>query len=136
VIRNGGSSTRTLANGNEVSGSELQLDTHFEITDGSLNWDAADVILLFNFAAVGIEGLQIHNRRGDDTLGHFGMASATAKLSRGTSSASGNDGLSVHDVEFRADIDMPVFKMGGTSIGSVQFTDFAIINTTMMVYGH
>ncbi|HBC33829.1 MAG TPA: hypothetical protein DC045_05780, partial [Marinobacter adhaerens] len=66
----------------------------------------------------------------------FGMASATAKLSRGTSSASGNDGLSVHDVEFRADIDMPVFKMGGTSIGSVQFTDFAIINTTMMVYGH
>ena len=84
----------------------------------------------------GIEGLQIHNRRGDDTLGHFGMASATAKLSRGTSSASGNDGLSVHDVEFRADIDMPVFKMGGTSIGSVQFTDFAIINTTMMVYGH
>ena len=42
----------------------------------------------------------------------------------------------MHDVEFRADIDMPVFKMGGTSIGSVQFTDFAITNTTMMVYGH
>lgn len=136
VIRNGGDSMRTLANGNEVSGSELQIDTHFEITDGSLNWDAADVILLFNFAAVGIEGLQIHNRRGADTLGHFGMAHATAKLSRGTSSVSGKEGLSIHDVEFRADIDMPVFKVGGTSIGEVRFTDFAITNTTMMVYGH
>ncbi len=136
VIRNGGSSTRTLANGNTVSGSELQLDTHFEITDGRLNWDAADLILLFNFAAVGIEGLQIHNRRGNDTLGHFGMAHATAKLSRGTSAASGKEGLSVHEVEFRADIDMPVFKIGPTSIGSVQFTDFAITDTTMMVYGH
>lgn len=136
VIRNGGTSTRTLANGNTVSGSELQLDTHFEITNGSLDWEAADVILLFNFAAVGIEGLQIHNRRGNDTLGHFGMAHATAKLAKGTSAGSGKDGLSIHDVEFRADIDMPVFKVGGTSIGSVQFTDFAITNTTMMVYGH
>ena len=136
VIRNGGSSTRTLANGNTVSGAELQLDTHFEVTDGSLNWDAADVILLFNFAAVGIEGLQIHNRRGNDTLGHFGMAHATAKLSRGTGAASGKEGLSIHEVEFRADIDMPVFKVGGTSIGSVQFTDFVISDTTMMVYGH
>lgn len=136
VIRNGGSSTRTLANGNTVSGSELQLDTHFEVTDGSLNWDAADVILIFNFAAVGIEGLQIHNRRGNDTLGHFGMAHATAKLSRGTGATSGKEGLSIHGVEFRADIDMPVFKVGGTSIGSVQFTDFVISDTTMMVYGH
>ncbi|GAA0843000.1 hypothetical protein GCM10009113_12070 [Marinobacter szutsaonensis] len=136
VIRNQGGNTRTLANGNVVSGSELQLDTHFEITDGHLNWDAADLILLFNFAAVGIEGLQIHNRRGDDTLGHFGMAHATAKLSRGTSAASGVEGLSVHEVEFRADIDMPIFRIGGTSIGSVQFTDFAITDTTMMVYGH
>src|SRR5690554_1767515 len=136
VIRNGGTSTRTLANGNSVSGSELQLDTHFEITNGSLDWEAADVILLFNFAAVGIEGLQIHNRRGDDTLGHFGMAHATARLAKGTSAGSGKDGLSIHDVEFRADIDMPVFKIGGTSIGTVQFTDFAITDTTMMVYGH
>ncbi|GGE55474.1 hypothetical protein GCM10011533_04900 [Streptosporangium jomthongense] len=136
VIRNAGGSSKTLGNGNLVSGAELQLDTHFEITNGSLNWDAADVILLFNFAAVGIEGLQIHNRRGNDTLGHFGMASATAKLSRGTGSVSGKEGLSVHDVEFRADIDMPVFKVGQASIGSVQFTDFAITNTTMLVYGH
>ncbi len=136
VIRNGGTSTRTLANGNTVSGSELELDTHFEITNGHLNWDAADLILIFNFAAVGIEGLQIHNRRGNDTLGHFGMASATAKLAKGTSAVSGKEGLSVHDVEFRADIDMPVFRVGPASIGSVQFTDFAITDTTMMVYGH
>jgi len=136
VIRNGGNATRTLANGNEVSGSELQLDTHFEVTNGSLNWEVADLIFLFNFAAVGIEGLQIHNRRGDDTLGHFGMAHATAKFSRGTSAASGKEGLSVHDVEFRADIDMPVFRIGPESIGSVSFTDFAITDTTLMVYGH
>ncbi|MFO7528318.1 MAG: DUF6160 family protein [Marinobacter sp.] len=136
VIRNQGGETRALANGNVVSGSELQLDTHFEITNGSLNWEAADLILLFNFAAVGIEGLRIHNRRGDDTLGHFGMAHATAKLSRGTSAASGAEGLSVHELEFRADIDMPIFRIGGTSTGSIQFTDFAITDTTMMVYGH
>lgn len=136
VVRNHGSDTRLLANGNQVSDSELQVDTHFEITNGSLNWDVADVILLFNFAAVSIDGLQIHNRRGADTLGHFGMAHATAKLSAGTSATSGEDGLSIHDVEFRADIDMPVFRMGGTAIGSVSFTDFAITNTSMMVYGH
>lgn len=136
VIRNGGTSTRTLANGNVVSGAELELDSHFEITNGHLEWEVADVILLFNFAAVGIEGLQIHNRRGNDTLGHFGMASVTAKLSKGTSAVSGKEGLSIHDVEFRADIDMPVFRVGPTSIGSVQFTDFVISDTTMMVYGH
>ncbi|MDX1634676.1 MAG: DUF6160 family protein [Marinobacter sp.] len=136
VVRNHGSDTRLLANGNEVSDSELQVDTHFEITNGRLNWDVADVILLFNFAAVSIDGLQIHNRRGADTLGHFGMAHATAKLSAGTSATSGKDGLSVHDVEFRADIDMPVFRMGGTAIGAVSFTDFAITNTSMMIYGH
>lgn len=136
VVRNHGSDTRLLANGNQVSDSELQIDTHFEITQGSLNWDVADVILLFNFAAVSIDGLQIHNRRGADTLGHFGMAHATARLSSGTSATSGKDGLSIHDVEFRADIDMPVFRMGGTAIGAVSFTDFAITNTSMMVYGH
>jgi len=64
------------------------------------------------------------------------MAHATARLAKGTSAGSGKDGLSIHDVEFRADIDMPVFKIGGTSIGTVQFTDFAITDTTMMVYGH
>ncbi|WP_298448725.1 DUF6160 family protein [uncultured Marinobacter sp.] len=136
VIRNDSATTRTLANGNQVSGAELQLDTHFEVTNGSLNWDAADLIFVFNFAAVRIEGLQIHNRRGNDTLGHFGMASATAKISRGTSAATGKEGLSIHDVEFRADIDMPIFKVGQASIGSVSFTDFAITDTTMMVYGH
>lgn len=137
VVRNAGNDAiRTLANGNTVSNSELQFDTHFEITEGSLNWDKSDLILLFNLAGVRIEGLAIHNRRGADTEGHFGMASATAKLSRGTSATSGKDGLSIHDVEFRADIDMPVFKIGGTSIGSVQFTDFVISDTNMVVYGH
>lgn len=136
VIRNGSTPNRTLGNGDVVSSAELQLDTHFEITSGSLDWDVGDVILLFNLAGVRIEGLAIHNRWGDDTTGHFGMASATAKLSRGTSGSSGKDGLSIHDVEFRADIDMPVFKIGGTSIGQVQFEDFVISNTNMMVYGH
>lgn len=136
VVRNGGGTERTLANGNTVSNSELQLDTHFEISNGSLDWDVGDVILLFNFAGVGIEDLAIHNRRGDDTEGHFGMASATAKLGRGTSGSTGKEGLSIHDVEFRADIDMPTFNIGGTSIGEVYFTDFVISNTSMMVYGH
>lgn len=135
VIRNSDTS-RTLTNGNVVAGSEMELDSHFEITNGSLNWDVADVIVIFNLAAVGIENLQIHNRRGADTLGHFGMASVSAKLSKGTSATSGVEGLSIHDVEFRADIDMPTFRIGDASIGGVYFTDFAITNTNMLVYGH
>lgn len=136
VVRNSDGATRFLDNGNEVSRSELQIDSHFEISQGSLNWDVADVILIFNLAAVGIDGLQMHNRRGADTLGHFGMASVSASLSSGTSAISGTEGLSIHDVEFRADIDMPVFRLGDKSIGSVNFTDFAITNTSLMVYGH
>lgn len=136
VVRNGGSATHQLANGNQVSNAEVEFETHFAITEGSLNWDVSDVILIFNFAAVGIEGLQVHNRRGNDTLGHFGMASASATLASGTSGATGKSGLSVHNVDFRADIDMPVFKVGGTSIGAVSFTDFSITNTAMLIYGH
>ncbi|PVY75790.1 hypothetical protein C8D92_10650 [Tamilnaduibacter salinus] len=136
VITNNGNGTRTLANGTQVGESELQFSTHFDVDQGSLNWDAADVILLFNFAGVRIEGMQIHNRRGQDTTGHFGMAYAQANVARGISAATGKEGLSLHDVEFRADIDMPTFKIGGTSIGSVQFTDFVIKNTNAVVYGH
>ncbi|WP_379883290.1 DUF6160 family protein [Marinobacter koreensis] len=135
VIRND-NSTRTLSNGDVVSGSELQLESHFEITNGHLNWDKADLILIFNLAAVSIDGLEIHNRRGNDTAGHLGMASVKASLSNGTGGISGTDGLSVHDVEFRADVDMPVFRVGSNSIGGVYFTDFAITDTNMMVYGH
>ena len=136
VVRNYGNQTRTLDNGNEVSRSELQIDSHFEISQGSLNWEVADVILIFNLAAVSIDGLQMHNRRGADTLGHFGMANVAASLSSGTSAISGTEGLSIHDVEFRADIDMPVFRLGDNTIGAVHFTDFAITNTSLMVYGH
>lgn len=127
---------RYLSNGNWVDGSELQISSHFAITDGHLDWEVADVILIFNLAAVGIEGLRIHNERGDDTAGHFGMASVNAALAAGTSAATGIDGLSIHDVDFRADIDMPVFRVGNESIGAVHFTDFAITDTSMLVYGH
>lgn len=135
VIRNDGTSY-TRPNGDLVQGSELQIDSHFRIDDGSLNWEVADVILIFNLAAVGIEGLQVHNRRGNDTLGHFGMANLAASVSAGTSATSGAEGMSIHDIEFRADIDMPTFRVGTQSIGSVYFSDFVISDTSMMVYGH
>lgn len=135
VVRNDGTSY-TRPNGDVVQGSELQISSHFRIDDGSLNWDVADVILIFNLAAVGIEGLQVHNRRGNDTLGHFGMANLAASISAGTSATSGMQGMSIHDVEFRADIDMPTFRIGNQSIGGVYFTDFVISDTTMLVYGH
>lgn len=135
VIRNDGTSY-VRPNGDLVQASELQIDSHFRIDDGSLNWEVADVILIFNLAAVGIEGLQVHNRRGNDTKGHFGMANLAASISAGTSATSGAEGMSIHDVEFRADIDMPTFRIGTQSIGSVYFSDFVISDTSMMVYGH
>ncbi|MDX1459138.1 MAG: hypothetical protein R3276_16220 [Marinobacter sp.] len=136
TVRNAADETRILSSGTAVSGSELQISSHFLIDNGRVEWEVGDVILLFNLAAVGIEGLQIHNRRGDDMNGHFNMASVNANLSAGTSGTSGIDGLSIHDVEFRADIDMPVFRVGQQSIGAVHFTDFAITDSSMLVYGH
>lgn len=136
VFRNNGDAkTHTLANGAVVSGSALEVDAHFKVTDLDFSWDVADIILLFNLAAVGIENMRIHNERGADTLGHFGFASASAKLAAATT-AGGQDGLAIYDVEFRADLDMPIVKVGGTNIGEVYFTDFVISNTDLVVYGH
>ncbi len=136
IFRNNGNlKNNTWANGTMVSDSSLEIDAHFKVTDLDVSWDVASIIMLFNFAAVGIENMRIHNERGADTLGHFGFASASAKLAASTT-ASGQDGLAIYDVEFRADLDMPTVKIGGTSIGEVYFTDFVISNTNMVVYGH
>jgi len=136
IFRNNGNlKNTTLANGTSISDSSLEIDAHFKITDLDFSWEVADIILLFNLAAVGIEDMRIHNERGADTLGHFGFASATAKLASATT-ASGQEGLAIYDVEFRADLDMPKVAIGGTSIGEVYFTDFVISNTSMVIYGH
>ena len=132
---NGNAQNTTLANGTTISDSSLEVDAHFKVTDLDFSWDVADIILLFNLAAVGIENMRIHNERGADSLGHFGFASASAKLAAATT-ASGQEGLAIYDVDFRADLDMPIVKIGGTSIGEVYFTDFVISNTNMVVYGH
>ncbi len=137
VIRNAGNGQGgTLANGMKVGDSRVEFDTHFEVSDLDFNWDNGDLILIFNFVELGIENMRIHNSRGNDTLGHFGYASATAKMSQGTSAASGKTGLAIYDVEVRMDIDIPIVRVGGVSIGQVDFTDFVISNTTMLVYGH
>lgn len=135
VVRND-ATDKTLANGDQVLGSELQLSSHFMVDNGTIDWNVGDVILIFNLAGVGIEGLRVHNERGNDTLGHFGMASLEASISAGTSAKTGVEGMSIHDVEFRGDIDMPTFRIGNESIGGVYFTDFVISDTSMMVYGH
>jgi len=136
IFRNNGDlQNTTLPNGTSISDSSLEIDAHFKITDLDFSWDVADVIILFNLAAVGIENMRIHNERGADTLGHFGFASATAKLASATT-ASGQEGLAIYDVEFRADLDMPSVAIGGQSIGEVYFTDFVVSNTSIVVYGH
>jgi hypothetical protein len=136
AIRNGGNNVNTtLPSGIKVSDSRLDLNTQFSVTDGHVGWDVGDVILLFNFAGVEINHMTINNTRGLDTAGSNGMASVQAKFASGIG-VSGHSGLAVYDVVFRADIDMPVFKIGGANIGDVNFTDFVISNTSMVIYGH
>lgn len=135
VIRNA-NTTSTLANGNEVSDGRLEVSTNFVVDDLDMNWNVGDVILLFNFAALQIEDMQIHNRRGANGGQQLGMASASATFSEGTSALSGTTGLAVYDVNFRADLDMPTVRIGNDSIGSVYFTDFHITDTNTVVYGH
>ncbi|MCP5163282.1 MAG: hypothetical protein H6999_06315 [Hahellaceae bacterium] len=137
VIRNAGNAQgTTLANGMTVGDSRLEFDTHFEVSDLDFDWNVGDLILLFNFAGIQLENMRIHNSRGNDTLGHFGYASATAKIAQGTSAGTGKSGMAIYDVEAHMDIDMPIVRIGGISIGQVDFTDFVISNTTMLVYGH
>jgi hypothetical protein len=136
VIHNAGNSINTtLPSGFQVSDSSLDFNTQFSVTDGHVGWNVGDVILIFNLAGVEIDHMTINNTRGLDTAGSNGMASVQAKFASGIG-RTGNPGLAVYDVEFRSDIDMPVFKMGGRNIGDVNFTDFVISNTSMVVYGH
>ncbi|GAA3565631.1 DUF6160 family protein [Marinobacter xestospongiae] len=128
--------SRVLPSGTLVQGAETHISSHFAITNGQLDWNVGNFAILFNFAAVGIEGLRLHNNRGDDMLGHFGMAYAEASISKGTSGTSGQDGLSIHNVDFRADLDIDRFKVGGHSIGSVYMTDINIQDASFLVYGH
>lgn len=135
VHNNGNGKSATLPDGTLLGDSNVEFDTHFKITDMSLNWDHSDVLLIFNLANVGIEGMTIDNSRGNDTAGSFGFASASMKLASATTT-SGQNALAIYDANFRADISMPIFKVGGVSIGSVNFTDFVVDNTSLVVYGH
>ena len=135
VVHNNGNGSHTLADGTQLGDSSIDIDTNFKITDMNLDWDAADVLLLLNFSAVGLRGMTITNTEGNDTAGHYGFASASAKIARATSTT-GHEGMAVRDVNFRADINIPTVLVGGTSIGSVKFTDFVIDHTNLVIYGH
>lgn len=135
VHNNGDGEHASLPDGTKLGDSNVEFDTHFKITDMSLNWDHSDVLLVFNLANVGIEGMTIDNSRGNDTAGSFGFASASMKVARATTAA-GQNALAIYDANFRADISMPVFRVGGVNIGSVNFTDFVVDNTNLVVYGH
>lgn len=132
VVHNGDGSNITLDNGTKVSNQYIDLNSYFKITNMDLNWDAADVILLFNFAAVQIKGMTVTS----SVNGQFGYANVSAKIGRATSTPSGHTGLAVFDARFQGDIDMPQFLIGGTSIGSVKFNNFTISHTNLVVYGH
>ncbi|MFE8070943.1 DUF6160 family protein [Marinobacteraceae bacterium S3BR75-40.1] len=135
VIHNSGS-TKTLANGNQVAEGGLELNSYFAVDDMDVNWDIGDVLLIFNLGAVGIENMQINNRYGADAGMNFGMASLHASAAKGVSATTGVEGLQIHDLQFKGDILMPTFRIGDKSIGSVNFIDFAITDTSALVYGH
>lgn len=132
VIRNGDGSNIALADGTTVSNKYIELNSYFRITNMDLNWDTSDLILIFNFAGVQIRGMTVTSNK----TGQFGYANLSAKIGKATSSLGGGTGLALFDVNFQADLNMPQFIMGGTSIGSVKFNDFQIRNTHLIVYGH
>ncbi len=137
IIRNGTGATNVVSNGTmEVSDAMMEVDAYFRVTEGDLDWDNADVLLIFNLAAVKQRQVQINNTRGLDATGAFGFADVKAKVAEGKSLSSGTSGLALWDVEIRADVDMPVFQFGDApSIGGVYFTDF-VFQTDVVVYGH
>lgn len=135
ILHNGDGTQTTLPGGIKVSNKYIEVDSNFKVTNMDLNWDAGDVILLFNFADIQIKGMTITNTTGNDTVGHFGYADFKTNIGTATS-PSGHTGLGFYNTEFRADINMPQFIVGGKSIGSVQFNDFVIQNTNLVVYGH
>jgi len=132
VVHNGDGGNLLLANGATVSNQYIELNSYFRIDNMDLNWDAADVILLFNFAAVQIRGMKVTSRQ----VGQFGFANLSAKIGKATSTPSGHTGLAIFDTRFQGDIDMPQFIIGGNTIGSVKFNNFTINNTNLIVYGH
>jgi hypothetical protein len=136
VIRNAYGTQTPISPNMSASDSRMEIEAHFEVTDLDLNWDNADILLIFNFAALRLEDVKVHNRRGADTAGHFGMASVKATLGEATSTATGVTGLGIYDIDIRADVDMPHFQFGtAPSIGGVFLTDFAV-TADVLVYGH
>ncbi|MCP5209101.1 MAG: hypothetical protein H7A01_18060 [Hahellaceae bacterium] len=135
VIRNATGST-TLASNITAANSRTEIEAHFAVTDLDVDWDSGDLLILFNFDALKLRDVKIHNNRGDDTLGHFGMASVKATIGEAMSNITGVTGLGIYDVELRTDIDMPHFQFGSApSIGEVYLSDF-VITADMVVYGH
>lgn len=137
IIRNAGDTYTDVANGSmSVSDQKLEIDAFFQVTDMDMDWDSADVLLLFNFAGLKIRDMQIHNRRGADSEGSFGFASVSADISQGINNVNGATGLAVTDIDLRMDMDMPHVQFGSApSIGEVYFTDF-VITSDLLVYGH
>ncbi len=137
IVRNGTNTFTDIANGSmSVSDSGVEIDANFRITDLDMDWDNGDLIVLFNFANLKLRDVKIHNTRGADSLGRFGFASVSAKISQGISNTSGVTGLAVHDIDLRMDIDAPHVQFGSApSIGEVYFTDF-VIQADLLVYGH
>ncbi|PIE43497.1 MAG: hypothetical protein CSA50_05145 [Gammaproteobacteria bacterium] len=137
VIRNGSGATSPVSGGAmDVSDAVTEVDAYFRVTDLDLNWDAADVLLIFNFAAMKQLDVKINNTRGNDYVGQFGFAKVSAKFAEGASNINGVTGLAIYDVEIRADVDMPHVQFGNaSSIGGIYFTDF-VFQTDVLVYGH
>jgi hypothetical protein len=135
VVRNATGST-TLASNITAANSRTEIEAHFAVTDLDVDWDSGDLLILFNFDALKLRDVKIHNNRGEDTVGHFGMASVKATIGEAMSNITGVTGLGIYDIDLRTDIDMPHFQFGSApSIGQVYLTDF-VITADMVVYGH
>jgi hypothetical protein len=135
IIRNADGNTPITPN-MTASNARLEVEAHFTVSDLDVDWDNSDLLIIFNFANFKLRDVKIHNNRGADTLGHFGMASVKATIGEATSLDSGTSGLGLYGVELRTDIDMPHVQFGvSPSIGQVYLTDF-VVAADLVVYGH
>jgi len=124
---NGGGS-KTDAAGNDLA--TLRIDAEFAVADLDVEVD---------FLAVGLEDVSVTGAgaHAGATLGMtLSAVDGTFNGGANTAAASATSALHIALDNVYLNVDMPIVKVGGVSIGSVALTGLQLNNTTLDVYGH
>lgn len=124
---NGGGS-KTDAAGNDLA--TLRIDTEFAIADLDVEVD---------FLAVGLEDVSVtgNGPHAGATLG-MTLSAVDGAFTGGANTAAAGATSALHIAldNVYLNVDMPIVKVGGVSIGSIALTGLQLNNTTLDIYGH